>query len=273
MIAMVRRKMDAINIDWVEIPAGECIVGLSDEQKRRILKRLKRQVGGFRKLFDGNRLRLRAAESVLLHTREQRRIYLDTFYVSRYPITIEQYAAYERQSGLFVSSEWQLGRGWGRLPKMARCDDAVAFCEYLGVRLPTSDEWEKAARGPEGWLYPWGNKWDPTRANVVKKIAKKLPKDRPEPGTWATEVDAFPAGQSAYGVWDLVGNVKEWTSSWRDFPYRYSESAQARVLRRWPIKFSDDLAWLYNLLAVEHPGWEKDVGFYIGFRVVCDKLP
>jgi formylglycine-generating enzyme required for sulfatase activity len=265
--------MDAINIEWVEIPAGECIVGLSEEQKRRLLKRVKRQVGGLRKLFDGNRVRLRAAQSVLLHTREQRRIYLDRFYVSRYPITVEQYAAYQKQSGFLVDDKRELESGWGRLPKEVGYDHAIAFCDYMGVRLPTSDEWEKAARGPEGWLYPWGNDWDPTHANVVKKIAKKLPKDRPEPGTWATEVDAFPAGQSAYGVWDLVGNVQEWTSSWREFPDWHGSPALVRVLRRWPIKFSDDLAWLYNLLAVEHPGWEKDSGFYTGFRVVCDELP
>lgn len=265
--------MDAINIEWVEIPAGECIVGLSEEQKRRLLKRVKRQVGGLRKLFDDNRWRLRAAQSLLLHTREQQWIHLDRFYISRYPITIEQYAAYQKQSGFLVDNKWQLERGWRRLPEMATYDDAIVFCDYLGVRLPTSDEWEKAARGPQGWLYPWGNEWDPTRANVVKKLAKKLPKNRPSRGTWATEVDAFPAGQSGYGVWDLVGNVQEWTSSWRDFPYRHGESAQARVLRRWPIKFSDDLAWLYNLLTVEHPAWEKDSGFYTGFRVVCDELP
>jgi formylglycine-generating enzyme required for sulfatase activity len=267
--------MDAVDIDWVEIPAGECVVGLSEEQKRYLLRRATRQVGGIRKLFRENQIMFRAAQSLLLSVRKQQRIHLDTFYISRYPVTVEQYVTYQKQASLLVDSANRrtLELGWGRLPKKASYRTATAFCRSLDIRLPTSDEWEKAARGPEGWLYPWGDKWDPTRANVVRKIAGELSEDRPPRGTWAMEVDVFPPGQSAYGVWDLVGNVWEWTSSSREFLNWHNLPVLRRIKRRWPIKHRDELAWLYNVLAMEHPADKDDFGFYTGFRVACDELP
>lgn len=85
-------------------------------------------------------------------------------------------------------------------------DEAVTRCQKTGKRLPTEEEWEFAARGTDGRIYPWGNSWDEDAANAAGG------------SSGIREVGYYKRGFSPFGAYDMVGNVWEWTSS--DFkPY------------------------------------------------------
>lgn len=144
--------------------------------------------------------------------RPQRRVHLKAFWIDRTEVTNKMYArcvaeracsppsrkesktresyfdnpAYQEYPVIFVS--WQM---------------AVDYCRWAGRRLPTEAEWEKAARGVEGKVYPWGDELPtPARANFDNQIGD------------TSRVGGFPAGVSPYGALDMAGNVAEWVADW-----------------------------------------------------------
>ena len=144
----------------------------------------------------------------------QQRVLVADFYISRFPVTNAQFQAFCKAASYALP--FALPRDHELRPVVnVAWDDAVAFCRWLTrathrtFRLPTEAEWEKAARGADGRLYPWGNAWEPDRLNC-------LPNPAATPGA-TTPVGRFsPSGDSPYGAADMSGNVWEWCGDWFD---------------------------------------------------------
>lgn len=134
----------------------------------------------------------------------QQNIFLPAFYMDKYEVTHEQYQKFKKNHAF--------SDGKNNHPAVnVTWFDAKAYCESLGKRLPTEEEWEKAARGPEGNTFSWGNKFNKDKANSgFSKISSSAP------------VGTFPKDVSFYNVFDMTGNVSEWTSSWYQ-PYKGSK--------------------------------------------------
>ncbi len=150
-----------------------------------------------------------------------RKVYLKSFYIDVYEVTN---ALYQKcvNAGACTDPSWNTdypsafhedGKKWYTAKEMENYPvvgltwrQSVEYCRWAGKRLPSSAEWEKAARGVDGRTYPWGDKWDGSKANWddggkvdgFKRIAP---------------VGSFPEGKSPYGVMDMAGNVREWVDN------------------------------------------------------------
>ncbi len=166
-------------------------------------------------------------------------VFLDGFYIYKTPVAVAQYLNYCHESGREMppSPPW----GWVDDHPMVNVTwhEAVDYCEWAGVRLPSEAEWEKAARGTDGRRYPWGDAWDRTRCRCSE--LEKL-----DAGC-TTPVGSYPQGASPYCVLDMVGNVTEWCADWYD-PTGY-QAAAARIpaaLLDGDRKVLRGGAWLFN---------------------------
>jgi sulfatase modifying factor 1 len=142
--------------------------------------------------------------------RPQREVYVDAFAIDRRELTNGAFASFIAETG-YQADGWDAERARTQpdLPVVGVLwRDADAYCRWAGKRLPTEAEWEKAARGTDGGRFPWGNTWDPSRANTAESGCGGL-----------LPVGTFRAGASPYGVLDMAGNAAEWVNDYFDFGY------------------------------------------------------
>lgn len=134
-------------------------------------------------------------------------VYLPAYYIDAYEVTNEQYHTFTQATGRQAPNHFPDGQpppGREKHPVVfVTWYDASDYCHWAGKRLPIDAEWEKAARGTDERLFPWGSEFDPKKANTHHS----------KRGT-TTPVGMFPAGRSPYGAYDMAGNVWEWTASW-----------------------------------------------------------
>lgn len=142
---------------------------------------------------------------------EMQRATLPGFSLARYPITIRQFAIFIKLTGyhpsererpaeraLFLADSARHGRHLEHPVRYVSFVDALAYCHWAGLTLPTEWQWEKAARGPEGRIYPWGDDWPKGERYAHVR------------GTNTCAVTEFPKIRSPYGCEQLIGNISEW---------------------------------------------------------------
>jgi formylglycine-generating enzyme required for sulfatase activity len=193
-------------------------------------------------------------------------IYLDNYYMDIYEVTNAAYklcvdggkcdppsdtnkynnSTYAQHPVVYV--DWNMAR---------------TYCEWRGARLPTEGEWEKAARGTDGRTYPWGEGIDCNKSNYSYNCAKNT-----------TPVGSYESGKSPYGLYDMAGNVLEWTSSfYKSYPYVYNDGREdlnasgSRALRGGSWDGIDYVACASNRDRLD----PSSVNVNIGFR--CARSP
>ena len=149
----------------------------------------------------------------------QRRMHLSAYRIDRLEVTRGEYArcvkagrcsavpapsklgAFSRSDAPMVNVTWK---------------QAAAYCRWVGKRLPTEAQWEKAARGPFGRIWPWGARWHERRCNhgALHPVLPRFHGSAADGFYWVAPAGSFPFDRSYYGVMDLGGNVAEWVADW-----------------------------------------------------------
>lgn len=154
------------------------------------------------------------------------KVFLPAFHIDQFEVTHEQYAKFVAESGHPPPIDWPNAQMPAKLAKHPVVNvtfaDAAAYAKWAGKRLPTEAEWEKAARGVDGRVYPWGNVSG--KRNATGAEGKEH--------TWP--VGSFPDDVSTCGAMDMAGNVWEWTASWYD-RYPGSDDVELEFGRKYRV--------------------------------------
>jgi formylglycine-generating enzyme required for sulfatase activity len=195
-----------------------------------------------------------------------------SFYIDKYPVTNAEFKKflesthYRPQDDLNFLRDWKDGsypEGWENKPvTWVSQEDARAYASWAGKRLPHEWEWQYAAQGTDGRLYPWGNEWNDSAVSLPDKSRTMR---GPDP------VDGHPAGASPFGVMDMVGNVWQWTEEFTD------EHTRGGILRGGSYYQPQGSIWYFpqayklnehGKLLMMSPSMDRSGG--VGFRCVVD---
>ncbi|MHC4664224.1 MAG: formylglycine-generating enzyme family protein [Planctomycetota bacterium] len=185
--------------DSVLVPAGPFLFGTSEDEARKIADN-----GNFDDI----------EKPIIMSEAPQKRVVLSSYRIQMHEVTCWQYHIYTEFSGAMFPDT-------GRNPDEESYDkplvevtweDADSFCRWIGLRLPTEAEWEKAARGNDGRVWPWGNEFLPNHANIG--------------GGGPEAINGYRDGDSPYGCADMCGNVWEWVSDY--FSYDFHKNCPER---------------------------------------------
>ncbi|MGB0911469.1 MAG: formylglycine-generating enzyme family protein [Nitrospirales bacterium] len=133
-------------------------------------------------------------------------VVIDAYMIDKFEVSNKKFENFMKATGHPAPAYWDDPRlNKPEQPVVGvNYSDATTYCKWEGKRLPTEAEWETAARGPEGYRYPWGNTLDASKANYGKRHRATMP------------VDSLPDGVSSYGLHHMAGNVFEWVQDWYD---------------------------------------------------------
>ncbi len=133
----------------------------------------------------------------------QRRVWVDGFYIDMHEVTNAQYKVFVDSMHVESPHHWTNGSypvGRDGYPVVGiSWFDATYYAVFVGKRLPTEEEWEKAARGTDGRRFPWGDEFDNKKANNGNRMMPIM---------------RYPEGRSPYGLYDMAGNAAEWVNAW-----------------------------------------------------------
>jgi len=199
-------------------------------------------------------------------------LHVRTFWIDKFPVTNAEFKKfleathYHPQDDLNFLRDWKNGtypEAWDNKPvTWVSLEDARAYAAWAGKRLPHEWEWQYAAQGTDGRLYPWGNDWDPSAVPAPDKSRTLRGPDA---------VDAHPKGASPFGVMDLVGNVWQWTDEFTD------EHTRGGVLRGGSYYAPQGSIWYFpqaykltehGKLLMMAPSMDRSGA--LGFRLVQD---
>ena len=186
----------------------------------------------------------------------QHTVYLNEFWIDRTEVTVGMFRTFAEATGYETTAEregwgapWRNGPPEAEWPHVEGADwrhprgpgssaeddhpvvqvsweDAAAYCAWTGGQLPTEAQWEKAARGTDGRLWPWGDAYDGRLGSYCEAdcpIVRHQENGHRDGYAFTAPVGSFPGGASPYGALDMAGNVWEWVADWYDEAY-YGES-------------------------------------------------